>query len=144
MKKIIIFILMACLLLTSCRTDVKIDRDEWGLVFSAENVTDAGLTLVFAQSGDGPTGELQTGEWYTLDKFADGEWTPLETEPLDFAWNMIAYMIKRDDVTKLDVNWEWLYGRLSAGKYRINKEIMDFRQSGDYDEKVYSAEFEVN
>ncbi len=143
MKKIIIFALLGCLLLTSCQTDVAIDRDEWGLVLAAENVTDTGLTLVFTQSGDRPTGELQTGEWYTLDKFTDGEWIVLDTEPLDYAWNAIAYMIKENDVTKLDVNWEWLYGRLLAGKYRINKEIMNFRQAGDYDEKIYSAEFEV-
>lgn len=144
MKRIIVFVLMACLLLASCQAEVATDRDEWGLTLSAENVTDVGMTLVFTHSGGEKTGELQTGAWFSLDKFANGEWTPLETEPIDFAWTMVAYMIKEDDTTKLDVNWEWLYGRLPAGKYRINKEIMDFRQPGDYDKKIYSTEFEIN
>lgn len=148
MKKILIFMILGCLLLTSCQSEEVIvcydtHSDEWGLELSSENVTESGLTLVFTQSGGGKTGELQTGEWYSLDKNVDGEWIPLETEPLDFAWNMVAYMIKENDITKLDVNWEWLYGILPSGKYRINKVVMDFRQTGDYDEKIYSAEFEV-
>lgn len=30
-----------------------------------------------------------------------------------------------------------------AGKYRIGKEIMDFRSTGDYDTNTYYANFEV-
>lgn len=143
MKKILIFVIMVCLLLSSCKNEEVIIDDKLGLALSAENVTDSGLTLVFTQSGGEKTGALETGSWYSLDKFTDGEWTPLETEPLDFAWTMVAYMIKENDTTKFDVNWEWLYGRLPAGRYRINKQVMDFRAPGDYDEYIYSTEFEV-
>ena len=44
----------------------------------------------------------------------------------------------------MEVNWEWLYGKLAPGKYRINKEVMDFRETGDFDEKIYSLEFIVS
>ena len=44
----------------------------------------------------------------------------------------------------MEVNWEWLYGKLAPGKYRINKEVMDFRETGDFDKKIYSLEFIVS
>lgn len=143
MKKIILFSVLSCLLLTSCHAEEIVYRDKWGIELIAENVTDKGMTLKCVQSDGAHTGELQTGEWYTIDKNVNGEWEPLDTEPLDFAWNMVAYMIKENDVTEFDIDWEWLYGRLPAGEYRLNKEIMGFRKAGDYDTKVYSAEFTV-
>lgn len=38
---------------------------------------------------------------------------------------------------------EWLYGTIPNGKYRIGKEIMDFKGPGDYDNAIYFAEFEI-
>lgn len=34
-------------------------------------------------------------------------------------------------------------GELSAGRYRIGKEFMDFRKTGDYDKEICYAEFEI-
>ncbi len=48
-----------------------------------------------------------------------------------------------NDSCEWDVNWEWLYGVLAEGKYRIGKEITDFRDTGDYDSAIYYAEFEI-
>ena len=45
--------------------------------------------------------------------------------------------------TVWEIDWNWLYGELPAGKYRIGKEIMDFRGTGDYDTSIYFAEFEI-
>ena len=39
--------------------------------------------------------------------------------------------------------WEWLYGELPTGNYKIGKEIMDFRASGNYDKAVYFAQFNI-
>ena len=43
-----------------------------------------------------------------------------------------------------EVNWGGRYGTLPVGKYRIGKIITDFRQSGDFDNATYYAEFEIN
>ena len=40
-------------------------------------------------------------------------------------------------------NWEWLYGELPEGNYRIAKEIMDFRETGEYDTAIHYAEFRI-
>lgn len=48
-----------------------------------------------------------------------------------------------NDSCEWEVNWELLYGVLAEGKYRIGKEITDFRDTGDYDSAIYYAEFEI-
>ena len=52
-------------------------------------------------------------------------------------------MIPKDNVTEWEIDWEWLYGTLPTGKYRLGKEIMDFRGPGDYDTQIIYAEFEI-
>ena len=39
-------------------------REDWGLELTADNVSSAGLTLLFNQSGGSPKGDLQTGSYY--------------------------------------------------------------------------------
>ena len=52
-------------------------------------------------------------------------------------------MIPIGGQTSQEVDWSWLYGQLPPGRYRIGKEVMDFRKTGDYDTQDYYAEFEV-
>lgn len=120
-------------------------EDNWGLTLSAENITAAGLTLVCGRSGGSPDGELQTGNPYWLEVQKDGQWMPVETTvpEEEIAWTMEAWTIAKEDRTEWKVDWTWLYGELPDGEYRIGKEIMDFRDTGDYDKSLYYAEFEV-
>ena len=46
--------------------------------------------------------------------------------------------------TSEEVDWSGLYGELSPGRYRIGKEVMDFRGARDYDILNYYAEFSVD
>jgi len=56
---------------------------------------------------------------------------------------MEAWIIPMNDSVEWNVDWEWLYGQLSPGTYRIVKEIMNFRGTGDYDKAEYYAEFTI-
>ena len=56
---------------------------------------------------------------------------------------MEARILPKESTGKLEVDWEWLYGKLSAGEYRIGKEFMNFRGTGDFDEQVIYAEFSI-
>ena len=120
--------------------------EKWGVTLEAENVTANGLTLVCTQTGGKPTGSLQTGSWYIVEKWTqETGWKEVDYVPqeYDIAWTQEAYMIPMEDQAKWEVNWEWLYGELTTGKYRIGKEIMDFREAGNYDNAIYYAEFEI-
>ena len=61
----------------------------------------------------------------------------------DVGWTAEAYIINKENTTDWEVNWEWLYGKLPEGNYRIGKEIMDFQGTGVYDIFNYYANFDI-
>ena len=117
---------------------------DWGIALSAANVQPTGLTLVIAQSGGHPTGRLQYGSDYTLEVFRDGVWeqVPYGVEG-NVAWTGEAYLVSMEASVEENVQWEFLYGSLSPGTYRIGKTFMDFRETGDYDTQTYWAIFAI-
>ncbi len=122
----------------------RINTDEWGITLRTRDETAAGLTLIIEQFGGNPSGELQTGAAYLLETTIDDEWQAVETktgEPL--VWNDLAYMIKKNDITEMKINWQYAYGELKPGFYRLSKEVTDFRETGVYDEKVYQVHFSI-
>ena len=130
-------------------TDVPaLDRGEAdnpiGLQMYVKDVTPVGCTLVFSQNGGNVTGELQTGQWYEIQvRNAKGEWIDNSSKDVEIAWEDIAYLISNNGMTEMDLNWEYLYGRLNDGHYRIVKKVMDYRAPGDYDEYDIYAEFDI-
>ena len=120
--------------------------DEWGLTLTAKDVTPTSCTIVFTQSGGNPTGELRTGEPFEIGRYKNGKWTAVETiiKLNDVIWLDEGWIIEKNDSREFKHGWSYLYGELSAGKYRIGKDIMDFRKTGDYDKKMYYVYFEID
>ena len=115
--------------------------DPLGLTLRAEDVTSTGCSLVFTQSGGAESGELTTGMAFKLyGQASDGTWEelPLESEPV---WYLIGYGIDPGGITRLKADWEGIYGPLEAGRYRISKEVVDRRSSGETDTYLVFAEF---
>lgn len=169
MKKLLIIAIMTVLVLSACGTTNKstIDvesqeintdnensetnnttivdeqEDAWGIVLSTKNVSPTGLTLIITQSGGNPTGELQYGARYQILKANGDKW---EEAPCyaEVGWEDIAYIVEKDSTAEIEIEWKGFYGELSTGKYRIIKDFIDFRGTGDYDTTSYYAEFEIN
>ena len=120
-------------------------QEDWGITLEAEDITPGGLTIRCTQSGGNPTGELNTGSWYIVENWTqENGWKEVDYVIKDnIGWTMEAWLIPENSTSKWEVDWEWLYGKLPVGKYRIGKEIMDFREPGDYDKAIYYAEFEI-
>ncbi len=116
-----------------------------GIQLYMEDVTPTGGTLVCKQSGGAPTGSLETGSPFWLEVKKDDTWQEAEFYELEFAWTAEAWLIQPEAETRWDVNWEFYYGSLPCGTYRLGKEIRDFRGPGDYDEYAcYSEEFLID
>lgn len=117
--------------------------DIWGLTFTVKDVTPYGLTFVCTQSGGELMGELQTGSRFILGKWdEENGWQEMPIK-CEVAWTSEAYFIPKDETTEFEIAWEWLYGKLPAGRYIVGKEIMDFRETGDYATHICYAEFEI-
>ena len=122
----------------------RILTDKWGITLYADDVTPKGMTLKIVQFGGNPSGTLEYGAAYTLETTVDDEWQPVETttgEPL--VWNMLAYSVKMNDISEININWEYGYGELNPGFYRLKKEFDDFRAPGDYDTETYEVYFTI-
>ena len=146
MKKILL-ILTLILILTACvnNSTSVVFGDDWGIDFSLKDVTSGSATLVFNQKDGNAKGELQTGAEFSIEKYENGNWKAVPTNPLiDYAWHMVAYQIKKNDVTEFECEWKWLYGELENGHYRLNKKVIDFVKTGEFEEKTYSVEFIID
>ena len=121
---------------------------DWGLTLSVKNVSSTGLTLVVTQSGGNPSGEIMTGEPYRLITLADDTWKVVEELPLPDgvdgrAFNSIGYLIQNGETREFVIDWNWIFGELPKGTYRLIKEFMDFRETANYDTFEYWVEFVI-
>ncbi len=122
------------------------EADKIGLYLSLKNISRTGATLVFHQyDAKAPTGELERGTEFALEILNDGKWeeAPITIEG-EYGFNAVAFMIPAGERTEVELPWEWLYGELEAGEYRVKKSVMDFRGSGDYDKYTVYAQFILN
>ena len=124
--------------------DIEVE-ETWGIILTAENVNPTSATIKCTQSGGEPTGELQTGSWYILETWTqENGWREMPyVIDGEIGWTAEAWMIPMNDTCEWEMNWEWLYGIIPAGKYRIGKELMDFRGTGDFDKAIYFVEFSI-
>ena len=122
------------------------NSDIWGISLSAESITNKGLKLIITQTNGYHQGELQTGSWFKIEHWDEesNEWISVKEIIDNAAWTSEAYLIAVETSSEYNINWEWVYGELSAGKYRLCKEITDFKNTGDYDSELYFVEFEIN
>ena len=107
-------------------------------------MTPTGLTLVYGQKEGNPTGQVQWGEDYRLSVFEEGTWRAVPIIIENAFWDGIAYGFAGDEDLEASISWEWLYGELPAGYYRLVKEFMDFRGTADFDTAKYWVEFKIS
>lgn len=116
--------------------------EEIGLNLTISNITVTGARLSFYQSGGHPTGQLEFGEEFIIEKSENGEWKEAPVAVTGhFGFHDVAYTVQNEDVTEYKQDWETLYGKLSPGEYRIGKTVLDFRDTGDYDSYMIYAHF---
>lgn len=116
---------------------------DWGITLSVKNVTAEGLTIVCAQSGWYPTGQLIYGRSYDLQTFVNGEWVTVEPIVDEMVWTSEAYAVPINGSVEMRINWTHGYGTLQPGIYRIGKGFSDHRAPGDNDYAVFYAEFTI-
>lgn len=123
------------------RTD-KIEKYFSGIVMKAKNVSNHGLTFEF-DVVDKDISDIITGSYYIVERTNNNKHTSIPFVELegDLAWTSEAYII--EDGSSFDVNWEWLYGELSVGNYRIGKQISFVDKENNFVNSMIYAEFEV-
>lgn len=80
-------------------------------------LTNIGATIVIK---DISNRENIYGEDFTIEKYDNGIWIELDNIN-DLIFNTIGYTVGDDKKLELEVNWEYFYGKLEKGTYRILK-----------------------
>jgi len=157
MKKILVLLVVVfiSILLSGCNNEntkitmMSYEIDEYevnnysdaSMVILDESITSKGLTLEFNYYGED---EGTTGTWYTIFIYEDDEWNELPyIVDGDIFWTMIAYIVEKNQASQMSIDWEWLYGELSAGRYLIVKQFSNHRGPGDFDHYYLACEFTI-
>lgn len=101
----------------------------------------AGLTIEFENKSNR---QCLYGESYCLEKSINGGWyqVPMVIDG-NYAFNDIGYELASGNKSGKAVNWDWLYGHLETGKYRIVKDIIAIKDPGKNDCFYLAAEFSI-
>lgn len=157
MKKVLVLIvvLLISISLLGCNnqnthtTMLSYELDEYevnnysdaSMVIVDETISSKGLNLEFYYYGED---QGQTGSWYSLFVYTDNEWNAVSYIIDDnVAWTMIAYIVENNKASEMSIDWEWLYGELSTGRYLIVKEFTNHRGPGDNDNYYLACEFTI-
>ena len=89
------------------------------VTMSLNDVTPTGATVVIQDSNPEP---FVYGEWYVIEQQKDGVWYEVKTKITDYGFNEIGWLTDEQGQLTMNVDWEWLYGKLPAGQYRILKQ----------------------
>lgn len=125
-----------------------IDSEKDANVFSplagvTMEVTEYSNTSVSVRITNDTDKDIQCGSDFCLEMQDEEteEWRELDEVIDNAAFTMEAYRIQKDSPYETVINFEWLYGRLESGRYRMVKTVTDFRGTGDYTDYTYTAEF---
>lgn len=107
------------------------------VIIKEGTLTNKGATIIIKDTSE----EKETfGESYRIDKYENDEWKQLEVIiEGNYGWNMIGYLVGEDGTREMKINWEWLYGELKPGHYRIVKSI----SPKPYQYEYFYVEFDI-
>lgn len=108
----------------------------------AVNISETGATIRFRQYDASIPEELSFGEDFKVEKKDGDNWQEADiVAEGNFAFHDVACIIAKDDFTEFVYDWEWLYGSLEPGEYRIRINIMAQKSDGGYDNYTAYAHF---
>ena len=103
------------------------------------DITPTGLTVHFKQYYEAEHGELIYGGSYQLQRQDGDVWEDVPTIIENWGFDDVGYVFPDDGIADISIDWEWLYGRLDPGTYRITKTLLE--GSGSVKEYPLTAQF---
>lgn len=90
--------------------------------------------------------DIQFGDSYELEVQDEktGEWSRVDYIIDNYGFHDIAYLTEKDIPVTWDVDWTDFHGSLKPGTYRIVKDFMDFKGTGNYDSYTLMSEFTIS
>ena len=120
MKKLTVILLILLALLAGCAKESEYQpTGAASVTMTVSDVTPTGAVVTIQDCNPEP---FVYGEWYVIEQQKDGLWYEVKTKLNDYGFNEIGWLTDENGALTMDVDWEWLYGELPAGQYRILKQ----------------------
>ena len=116
------------------------DDPELGITLTAKDITPEGITVVTAQYGGSYTDRITYGSYFWVEKQTNGKWEALPYIHDNIGFTDLGYELNRDSTREEKINWNYMYGALSAGTYRYAKEFYGGEKKTLYAEFTLDAE----
>ena len=114
MKKIIIFFL-SIFFLAGCSKENNIT-----MKVKEGTLTPVDATIIITDH----SGKHNTyGEWFEIERESNGKWKKQKPIMDNYGFNLIGYEVDENHQLELYHNWQWIYGPLPKGNYRILKKV---------------------
>jgi len=97
---------------------------------SISDISLTGATIIIKDTNPKP---YTYGEWYKIEKQIDNKWYEVKTIIDNYGFNEMGYIPDENNEVKFIIDWEWLYGELSLGSYRILKQVNNQYISIEFD-----------
>ena len=85
---------------------------------SISDISSTGATVIIKDTNTEP---FLYGSWYKIERKLNGEWCEIDPIIENYAFDFVGYLPDDNGVIEFTVDWEWLYGVMPAGKYRLLK-----------------------
>ena len=109
---------------------------EAGVTATLRDISNVGANLIIRREDDDDGAEVIYGEAYILQRQVDGEWQDAETVPDNYGFPMVGYNVPGGEEASIYYNWEWLYGALEPGEYRMAWDVSR-KDSGSASAQTY-------
>lgn len=123
---------------------------------NGENATESGLYAMSIKEGSLSAGGLKVtvynnsdkdvifGEDYCLKRQESGEYVDVPYILDSWGFHDIGYNIPKNKAASQEIDWRWLYGTLTPGRYQLIKDINVQQPDGSYEEISLEVFFEIN
>lgn len=116
---------------------------EWGISMTLDNISPTGARLTLRQDGTPLSGDIWFGSEFWLEALTEDGWTRIQYLT-DFAiFTAEAYSLGIGGTHTTHLNWDHLYGSLSAGTYCLGKTLSLEQDTNASVSKTFYVEFTV-
>lgn len=137
-KSIFMFVLLTAMLLcvVGCNNNTTVPN-EIELSLKEDTLTPTSITLVITNNSNAY--DFVYGEDYGIETYTNHEWNEVPALK-DHVVYTIAYTIHPNSSKDMEIDWEWIYGELPKGNYRIVKSFNKIEAFDDISAVITSQE----
>ena len=121
MKKVVVFVLVLFLLITGCSNskETKLSNIK-NVSINISNVSPSGATILIKDTNKNP---YKYEEWYEIETKISNKWVKVNPVIKEYGFNLVEYNVNENNEVEFKIDWEWLYGKLEPGNYRLLKSV---------------------